>query len=111
MAHTGAGIFAVDVSVEQPIECHRRRTRGHHGHNDPKNLPTKVWRDETFVANGQQCASERKRERKHRVLKLDHVEREAQLLKETLCHRRIRLDTESYTLFYPSAIPSVLSQS
>src|SRR5262249_25676226 len=72
-------IFAVVAKVSDAIHGHGGGTRGNHSDYDPENL-AQGWPAVWWLmrgAGGQQRARQSKRQRKNRMLELDHFEHRA----------------------------------
>src|SRR5215831_2588430 len=74
-ANAGAWIGRIDLRVSEPVERHRRGACRNHGDDDPQQLaPVRQ------PSGGEHRTAKGKWQRKDRVLPLDHVERELQIL-------------------------------
>ncbi len=58
------------MGVDEAIETHRRAACRHHGHDDPADPRPRQW----MLARRQQCPSQRKRQREHRMREADERE-------------------------------------
>ena len=70
--HARARIRGVQIGVCPAVERHCSRTRADHAHDDPRQL-----RGGRPAMSSQHRSGQRKRERKNRVLPLDHFQRDA----------------------------------
>ena len=71
----GARIGTVDRGIGPTVECHRSGScRDHRNHN-----PYQLMRGRK-TSSSKHCSAEGKRERKDRVLPLDHLQRDAQIM-------------------------------
>ena len=96
-AGRGARIQRIDFCVHQAVERHGRRTRGNHRDADPAQGAQRG-----NSVGRQDRASEPEREREKRVLPLDHIERDADIVKDILGHRlNSRIADEMYCIRWP----------
>lgn len=75
MACFCARVKAVDVGIENSIECHSGGTCGHHGDGDPQQFGKKQAGGKAEFAPSEQGTCEGEGEGENRMLELDHFER------------------------------------
>src|SRR5690242_8464150 len=76
-------VASINLGIEDAIERHRRRTRGNHRNHDPGKSPEQTRDVESAVPPSKERSGKRKWQRKHGVLELNHVEREAKSCPES----------------------------
>ena len=73
---SGCADCARRYGIHQAVERHGGGARAHHGDDDPGELSHSRSAREATLAQGQQRAGQRERQREDRVLELDHLQRQ-----------------------------------
>ena len=76
MALGRAAVSRINIRIEDAVEGHRRRPCGDHRNNNPQEAQSSNQECGSWRRVAPASARERKWQRKHRVLELNHFERE-----------------------------------